>query len=301
MVDFNDTLPLVTQARIAFLQHDEAHAHEKPYLYLLPKHDELPLSNCQFSSHLEVPLLDCRDTMHEDDFSTNGFAFIFSELKHLHLEAAAHQDEPTQELLDHLQHMRQFTAHHLGCDRVIVFDWRFRKASRRDQVDDFDEDPISRGSLIRPAYKAHADLSPAGGWITLKEYLSKDDYSSIAAGKKRAMIVTCWRPLVPVVTDCPLAFCIRGTTEDVDCVSFDRVDGTNSGGEGMFLKYNHRQQWRWLSEQTCNEVSLFQSWDSTQRGLEGHIFHAAFWHPESTNEGRLSIEIRLIAVFDLSE
>lgn len=61
--------------------------------------------------------------------------------------------------------------------------------------------------------------------------------------------------------DYPLAFCKRGTVPASDIVVYDRVDESNES-EGMFLKYNQGQEWCWLSNQSWDEISLFQHWDS---------------------------------------
>lgn len=137
---------------------------------------------------------------------------------------------------------------------------------------------------MAPAYKAHAgtfhvyyvfvlsklstDLSPAGGWLTLKEYLDTEEYQHVVTGRWRVQIVTCWRPLVAEVQDCPLAFCSRSSLEESDCVVYDRVDAS-SLGEGMFLQHNDEQQWFWLSRQTCDEVFVFKCWDSQAKALDG--------------------------------
>lgn len=81
---------------------------------------------------------------------------------------------------------------------------------------------------------------------------------------------SCWRPLVSEVLDCPLAFCRRGTIDSGDFVPYDRVDGTGDG-EGMFLKQGSSQAWYWLSRQTCDEVSFFESWDSMSQGCDGEF------------------------------
>jgi hypothetical protein len=79
---------------------------------------------------------------------------------------------------------------------------------------------------------------------------------------------SCWRPLVPVVNDCPLAYCRPSTVLAEDCILYDRVDGS-TGGEGTFLKRSDKHEWQWVSKQTSDELSLFQSWDSSDQNFRG--------------------------------
>jgi len=71
-----------------------------------------------------------------------------------------------------------------------------------------------------------------------------------------------------VVNDCGLAYCRPNTVNAEDCIPYDRIDGS-TGGEGTFLKPNDKQEWQWVSGQTCDELSLFQSWDSSTGGFQG--------------------------------
>lgn len=107
---------------------------------------------------------------------------------------------------------------------------------------------------------------------------------------------------------------------------YDRIDGS-TGGEGIFLKTNSDQEWQWVSGQSCDELSLFQTWDSSPTVVDsfqgeadhpcctilfqlfdvpltfsflGQTFHAAFWNPKWDGVGpnRESVEMRLIVLFN---
>jgi hypothetical protein len=78
-----------------------------------------------------------------------------------------------------------------------------------------------------------------------------------------------WRPLVPVVEDCPLAFCDRRTVAKTDLVDVDKIH-EDHWEEGCFIKHNPEHEWYWLSKQTSEEVSVFVTWDSDHES-----FHSA--------------------------
>ncbi|KAI1453881.1 hypothetical protein F4805DRAFT_441684 [Annulohypoxylon moriforme] len=273
---------LISQTgNIAFVQDNPAFATERPYLYVLPEEAAFPITNCTFSSETPTKLHSCRQPSYENDFKKNGFAFLQSPLEHHNLEDAIGKDVPPHELIDYLQSIRDIARNYVRAQSAIVFDWRFRRAADTDKADIIEEDNIDRQNLTRPAYKAHADFSPAGGWMTMQSYLSDEEYAEVVSGRLRATVVTCWRSLVPVVIDCPLAFCARESVLDDDCVPFDRVDGSASGSQGMFLKQNDNQKWYWLPQQTSDEVSIFEGWDSMESGYKAHTFHAAFRNCEA--------------------
>ncbi|KAI1317383.1 hypothetical protein F5Y16DRAFT_406648 [Xylariaceae sp. FL0255] len=285
---------LPTTARIAFIQDSPAFLTERPYLYVLPAPSDVPLTNCTFSSKTPTALIDCRETSYENDFEKRGFAFLHSPLAQADLASSQGRDVPSDDLLDYLRSIQELTRDYTGAEQTIVFDWRFRRSAMTDNIEGVEPDSVARGQFTRPAYKAHADLSPAGGWMTLKAYLSKDEYASVKSADLRASVVTCWRSLLPVVEDCPLAFCARQTVSKEDCVPFDRVDGSASDSQGMFLKQDPSQSWYWLPRQTRDEVSIFESWDSLKKGYDAHTFHAAFRASKDIEICRMSIEVRMI-------
>ncbi|KAJ8130112.1 hypothetical protein O1611_g3518 [Lasiodiplodia mahajangana] len=287
-----------TNARIAYLQDDNRFLSEKPYLYLLPQHPDFPITNCTFSSSVLTPVVDVRGYPQSANFDNDGFEFLTNPVPDIDLALLASESKLSPILLLYLDRMRLLAQQRTRADDAIVFDWRIRRFSPTDSVDGIEEDTANRHEFTRPAYKAHGDLSPRGGWLTLKAYLKEEEYLKVSGGKWRARMVTCWRPLVPQILDCPLAFCKRGSIENDDFVPYDRVDGTGDG-EGLFLKQSKSQSWYWLSRQTRDEVSFFESWDSASQGCNAHTIHAAFQLSSSQlrpEERRTSIEVRIIAL-----
>lgn len=76
-----------------------------------------------------------------------------------------------------------------------------------------------------------------------------------------------WRPLVPVVEDCPLALCDRRTVPKSDLVEADKIHHDHLE-EGYYIKYNPAHEWYWLSRQRSDEVTLFVTWDSDHESFE---------------------------------
>jgi len=67
--------------------------------------------------------------------------------------------------------------------------------------------------------------------------------------------------MVPYVEDAPLALCDRRSVLPAD---FPPVDKIHEGylGENNYLLFNETQKWFWLSKQSCEEPTLFLTWDS---------------------------------------
>jgi len=111
-------------------------------------------------------------------------------------------------------------------------------------------------------------------------------------------IVTCWRPLIPVVEDAPLAFCDRRSVAIDEPVACDKVM-EDYVDESFYLKYNPAHKWYYLSHQTQEEVAVFVVWDSKKD--ETYLVgppHACFENPEAPANAikRESIETRFIVI-----
>ncbi|KAL6830019.1 hypothetical protein V8C40DRAFT_239091 [Trichoderma camerunense] len=285
-------------ANISFIQDDPELFHkEKPYMSLLPDDGSFPITNCVFASDQPTPIHDMRPRISELRLDDHGFIIVENPLRFHGVAHAVGQSDPPAHLIEYLADVTNIVKDITGAEKAYCIDWRFRKASRQDVIDGFEDEDPKRHSYTHPAYKAHADLSLDGGWLTLRAYLSETEREEVDGRKRRARVINCWRPLVPQVNDCPLAFCRRSTVLDEDCIPYDRVDGS-IGSEGTFLKPSTRHEWNWISGQTCDEVCIFQSWDSLAADFTSLTFHAAFWNPNWDGKGlqRESIETRIIVL-----
>ena len=70
-----------------------------------------------------------------------------------------------------------------------------------------------------------------------------------------------WRPLVDCVEDWPLAVCDGTTIETSDLVEADHVRRHYTGST-MYVKFNPRQEFYYMSKQRRNEVLIFKNFDS---------------------------------------
>jgi len=62
-----------------------------------------------------------------------------------------------------------------------------------------------------------------------------------------------------------LAFCDPSSVDPDDLVATDRPSIMRVG-EVYNVKYNPNQRWYWIGDQTEDEVSVFVSWDSEDKG-----------------------------------
>jgi hypothetical protein len=120
-----------------------------------------------------------------------------------------------------------------------------------------------------------------------------------------------WRPLVTAVGDWPVGLVDGRTLSEGDLIEVDHLH-KNHAGSAMYLQYNPKQRFSYLSEQRRDEVLIFKNFDSksvqsrcryrgtTIKDRKINILlgapHAAFQHPSppSDVQPRESIEIRAL-------
>ncbi|KAK3900188.1 hypothetical protein C8A05DRAFT_17481 [Staphylotrichum tortipilum] len=181
--------PSAIFASISFLNDNPVFATEKPYISLLPSDGAYPTTNCTFSSRSPTRVVDRRATLSSLSLETDGFVVLSHSLRFPTLGTAVNAPYPPGRLLEYLREVTDVAKEYLGAEKGVCFDWRFRKASPQDSVDGFDDDPIDRSMHIRPAYKAHSDLSPQGGWMSLRAYLSGSEFALVESGEWRARVI----------------------------------------------------------------------------------------------------------------
>ncbi|KAM0456587.1 hypothetical protein ACHAPV_005093 [Trichoderma viride] len=266
---------------------------------------KIPKTNCFFTAGDSVILRDLRASERGlrdgDGFDSQGFAYLSNVPSgvDLSMEKFKSSDIPG-ELLEYLEETRSFVEGFFKANKTICFDWRLRTSYNNKGSHSEENISLARTDPIPPAYKAHADLSYEGGLKALKAYLNEQELRHLCDGSSRFRIINCWRPLVAVVEDVPLAMCDRSSVQFADWLPYDRIDDTGPG-EGMWLKQREWHKWYWYSQMTKHDVILFQSWDSEAPEFQGHTPHAAFLNPAAKEdcEPRASIEVRLIAITSL--
>ncbi|PVH76792.1 hypothetical protein DL98DRAFT_535435 [Cadophora sp. DSE1049] len=251
---------------------------------------KIPKTNCHFPPGLPVSIRDIQSFSGEQDmkFDLSGFAYLFDTPSAIPLTLEIFRPNRNcmvDELLAYLEETSRFVEEYFGAKQVL------RKSDRGNPGASVEDVSLERTSVIPPAYKAHADLAPAGGLSTLKAYLNNQELEYFYKSKSQARIVNFWRPLVSVVEDVPLAMCDRSTVRSEDWLPYDRIDDTGPG-EGVGI----------LTRQ-ISKVSLIQkSWTEiyAESFTLGHTAHAAFVNTTAPDccVTRASIEVRLIVITD---
>lgn len=124
-----------------------------------------------------------------------------------------------------------------------------------------DSSPRKKSKSIHPTYGEYNLLSRLGFLTLLNQWYL------LLFPIRSELRCSVWRPLVPVVKDCPLAFCDRRSVPKQDLVEIDKVHEDHWEG-GYLIKYNPDHRWYWLPNQTSNEVSVFLTWDSDHEAFE---------------------------------
>ncbi|CAG9952075.1 unnamed protein product [Clonostachys rosea f. rosea IK726] len=106
-----------------------------------------------------------------------------------------------------------------------------------------------------------------------------------------------WKPLRGPLKDWPLA-CCDASTADLE-TDFHKMDSVFADGfiEGYIMGYSANQKWCYLSDQSPNELLVFNIADS--HNTFRPVPHCAFFNPNcpEDEERRQSIEFRCIAVY----
>lgn len=77
-----------------------------------------------------------------------------------------------------------------------------------------------------------------------------------------------WRPIIDTVQDRPLVFCDQQTVRKDDLLEADHIRKHYSGSNYYALPSTH-YSWYYLNEQTKDEVTLIQMFDSAKSGISG--------------------------------
>lgn len=112
----------------------------------------------------------------------------------------------------------------------------------------------------------------------------------------RLVAYNVWRALTPPPQDYPLALCDLRTIREERLVRTDSVGNAANAGESLefYLSlHDPGHRWCYFSDQTRDEVLVFQQFDTAAHGPSGCL-HTAFRNPDCTVPlaTRLSVEAR---------
>ncbi|PVH87327.1 hypothetical protein DL98DRAFT_526039 [Cadophora sp. DSE1049] len=144
------------------------------------------------------------------------------------------------------------------------------------------------------------DHTKQGGYGHIRRHLTDEHIREylLSGDKWRVRVINVWRPLSGAVGDVPLAFGDCGTINSEDLIPTDRPwRGLNR--EIYNIRWNPKQRWYWIRDQTPEEATLFVNWDSPPMpGGAEFCAHAAFLDPngDKTRPPRRSVEVRALVI-----
>ncbi|KAI7786144.1 hypothetical protein LA080_004528 [Diaporthe eres] len=201
-----------------------------------------------------------------------------------------HGDGPTQEDVDTYKVETEvvlkdfFQAAHVQIRENVSYE--------RDEIDL--RDPLLREG---PAVGAHTDVIERAGPEMIRNHLSPEDCAKFHNPNYRFRIVNTWRSLNPICEDSPLAFCDYRSVEPQDLIPSDGIIPERAG-EVYYLFHNKRQRWRWLSEQTPNDLAVFVLYDD-KPGDQAKSFVNLACRPDAPP--RRSVETRSIIISPMED
>lgn len=106
-----------------------------------------------------------------------------------------------------------------------------------------------------------------GSAITQRHYQAIKYLIPVSKGLERSTYISSiWKPLKGPLKDWPLAFCDASTVDPVeDLVPSDDVH-IQDVIESIQVRYNSKQKWCYLREQSASEILVFKAADSKKVG-----------------------------------
>ncbi|KAF8221632.1 hypothetical protein L208DRAFT_670699 [Tricholoma matsutake] len=156
------------------------------------------------------------------------------------------------------------------------------------------------GGRSKPSVIPHVDNSAASA---LRDVYSHCPAAEIPAlPKRRFQRINIWRPIYHPAVECPLTLCdYRSINLEEDVFPVNLEYPGASTDELLVMKYNEKQQWKYVFGLTPDEAVVFKCFDTIQDGSVAVCApHNSFKDP-TTPEGapsRESIEVRMIVFFD---
>jgi len=283
------------QANLEFLANLPLYETEKPYLALVPPRPDFDpdterMDNLEWETHTDITITDIRGQIDILTIDKCGFQVMqhstgvkeFDGVKDLR----AYREETEALLRDTLQ-----------ASYVLCYDLKLRKnAAFQREVIDLNDPFLVEG----PAKGAHNDVTSTSGPQIIRRYLSLEDQKRFLRPGYRIRIVNTWRPLVPVLEDCPLALCDYRSVDPEDFLEADRVF-PDRVGEVYYLKYSKKHHWFWLEGQKQSEPFVFIMYDTMVGDQAKFCPHVSFHNPRASPHSipRRSVETRSIVISKL--
>ncbi|KAI1357582.1 hypothetical protein F5Y08DRAFT_324011 [Xylaria arbuscula] len=190
---------------------------------------------------------------------------------------------------EYLPRVESFMKNKLRADRVVAFDYTFRRAQKSDAPYRSE----STGVVLRsPARNVHTDQTPESALRRLRLYFN-DEVEELVKG--RVQIINFWVPLFGPIQDTPLAVLDARTLTDEDLVAQDQILPHHIG-EIYLVKHKPRHRWYYLNNMEPDEAILIKCFDSLLTRKARLCPHGAFekHHTPRDARPRESLEVRCI-------
>ncbi|KAK0646747.1 hypothetical protein B0T16DRAFT_493667, partial [Cercophora newfieldiana] len=231
----------------------------KPYYYggrLQPGQEHLR-TNLTYNRVAGIEVSNVRSIKESFDLEAHGIQFFRA-------TGAVEELPSTSEALnDYLAALAEWIRQSLGADKVIVYDYAFRRSVLETGKP---EVTTALGSTVletaQPAEIPHVDQTRENGLRRAMRHLTDSEREKyLNSSNKRIRILNVWRPLSPVVDNWPLAFCDPSTVCADDLIRVDRLRPTYAG-EVYYLQHTPAQRWYYLGQQTSAEITVFSGFDT---------------------------------------
>ncbi|KAF2114037.1 hypothetical protein BDV96DRAFT_647525 [Lophiotrema nucula] len=283
---------------LGFLRDLPKYHTEQPYEAF--GHPELPpeaLTNCELEYIEGIRVVDAREEDHSPCLDINGFCFIEAPSKFTPRPGQIEESNIEDPIITrYLDDTRNIVQEYLRANRVICFDWRYRKNILQTATG-YEERNSSRTFALPPGINVHCDYSYNGGHDRLEMHLLPEELENIRSGHSKAVLMNAWRPLL-VVQNAPLMICDRQTVRKTDLVEVDKIL-SDKVEKGFHIHHRDWHRWYYLSEQTPDELALFKSWvPETPGEIADYPPHGAGrLEHEILDSLRESIEVRMIVIW----
>ena len=242
---------------IYFLKRSPKLLEEKPYAFRFElDNDDIPQTNMTMEENEGIAIADIRGREDAFTLKKNGF-----EIMELRSKLAYEDFNDENKIPIYLVELEELLQRRLGASQVVVFRHGIRK-----RHPDF---PVSTGreyQFDQPTSVAHVDTTPGDMIAELGRQLGR------WAGRElppRIEWINIWKPLRGPLNDWPLALCDSSTVDcDQDFETADILYPTFAV-ENYQVHRNESHRWYYLSDQSVDELIVFQQASNQQHVLPG--------------------------------
>jgi hypothetical protein len=266
--------------------------------YPTPTSDRI--TNVEFTTIDEIKINDVRDLQPEPTIDTMGFQYIKHQsrcpLEPKYFERAGTEIEGNPVVLDYLDETIGVVKSQFQADKVICFDWRFRRTGAPTNIIPEPDDIYDiRLQAVTPGHDIHCDFSAKGGEERLEMHLLDEEMDLIRQGKMKAKIVNVWRSM-SVVMSTPLVLTDRRTIQKDDLMEVEKIL-PDKVERAYYLKHRPYHQYYYMSHMEPDDVAIFVTWDALTDGATAEYSPhgaASQFEKDWEQRPRESLEVRCI-------